>query len=230
MEGDSGKNLSGKPANNVSILKLALPLAALMAVVLFVAIVAFGHGTTKNALPNGAVETTSGGGFDGVRALPVKTAPEVALHNDEGKRVTLGSYRGKVVFLTFLYTHCPNVCPLIASSLHRAMELLGPRAAGVQLMAVSVDPRGDTPAAVKAFLAVHQLTHQMQFLIGSAGELSAVWKQWGVGAAREIDNPDLVAHTALVYGIGADGKIMTIYPATFEPKEIVHDVPLLAAQ
>ena len=38
---------------------------------------------------------------------------------------------------------------------------------------------------------------------------------------------DLVEHSALIYGIAADGKVTTLYPANFDPSQIVHDVPLL---
>ena len=70
----------------------------------------------------------------------------------------------------------------------------------------------------------------MQYLIGSAAELARTWRAWSVGSTREVSQPDLVAHSALVYGISASGRLTTIYPATFEPSEIAHDVPKLAAQ
>jgi len=71
---------------------------------------------------------------------------------------------------------------------------------------------------------------RMQYLIGSAAELAPTWAAWKVGSSREAGQPDLVAHSALVYGISASGRLTTIYPATFEPSEIAHDVPRLAAQ
>ncbi len=51
-----------------------------------------------------------------------------------------------------------------------------------------------------------------------------------MGSNREAGQPQLVAHSALVYGISASGRLTTIYPASFEPSQIVHDVPRLAAQ
>ncbi len=143
--------------------------------------------------------------------------------------MSLATYRGKAVFVTFLYTHCPDICPLIASQLHNAITQLGSRASDVQLIAVSVDPRGDKPANVAKFLGEHQLTGEMQFLIGSAGELAPVWKAWGVGSSRDTGNPEFINHSALVYGVSAKGKLTTIYAANLTPKEIVHDVPLLLA-
>jgi cytochrome oxidase Cu insertion factor (SCO1/SenC/PrrC family) len=95
---------------------------------------------------------------------------------------------------------------------------------------VSVDPHGDTRAAVAQFMRLHELAGEAKYLIGSAAQLGAVWKEWNIGSQADADNPALVAHTALVYGIsGHSGKLTTIYPANFTPSEIVHDLPKLVA-
>ena len=39
---------------------------------------------------------------------------------------------------------------------------------------------------------------------------------------------DAEAHTAIVFGITSSGKIVEVYPSSFTPADIVHDVPLLA--
>ncbi len=182
------------------------------------------------SLPGGVVQSAPGSGFDGTLALPAKAAPPIDLRNYLGRRVTLAQYRGKVVFVTFLYTHCPDICPLIASNLRVALNLLGKRAAGVQVIAISVDPRGDTPATVASFLQAHEMTGRMQYLIGSAAELGPTWAAWSVGSTREAGSPDLVAHTALVYGISAKGTLTTLYPDSFAPEQIAHDVPVLASR
>jgi protein SCO1/2 len=165
-------------------------------------------------------------------SLASPPAPEfpLSLRNYKGESVNIDQYKGKAVLLTFLYTHCPDVCPIIASNLAVALNMLGPaKAEKVQVIAVSVDPRGDTPAAVATFLARHDMTGRMQYLIGSAKELGRVWKVWGVGAEQDAQQPQLVNHTGLVYGISAQGKVTTLYAASFTPQEIVHDVPLLAS-
>jgi protein SCO1/2 len=142
--------------------------------------------------------------------------------------VTLAQYRGRAVLVTFLYTNCPDVCPLIASNLRVALKMLGPRAAEAQVIAISVDPRGDTRGAVTRFLSEHQMTGRMQYLIGSPGELARTWAAWEVGSTRDVGQPQLVSHSALVYGVSASGRLTTVYPSTFEPAEIAHDVPRLA--
>jgi protein SCO1/2 len=169
--------------------------------------------------------------FDAAAVLdPPKAAPPLALRNYLGKPVNIDSYRGKVVLVTFLYTTCPDICPLITSDLHAALEEMGPaKAAKVQIIAVSVDPKADTPKSVAAFLARHEMTGRMQYLIGTPRELARVWKAWGVGSQQDVEKPQFVNHTSVVYGVTASGKRLTLYNAEFEPSEIVHDVPMLAA-
>jgi len=169
--------------------------------------------------------------FDAQALLsPPTQAPPLALRNYLGQPVNIDSYRGKAVLVTFLYTNCPDICPLITADLRIALSLMGPKAASkVQIIAVSVDPRGDTPKAVAAFLARHEMTGRMQYLIGSVHELAQVWSAWGVGSERDAQQPQFVNHTGIVFGITASGIRKTAYAASFQPSEIAHDVPLLAA-
>jgi len=200
-----------------------LPAMAALLVIAAAASFLLVKGPAKPALPGGVQ-------LDGTLALPAKQAPPIHLRNYLGQQVTLGGYRGKAVLVTFLYANCPDICPLITSNLRVALNMLGRRDSEVQVIAVSVDPRGDTPANVARFVRAHEMTGRMQYLIGSAAELAPTWTAWNVGSEREVGQPQLVSHSALVYGISASGTLTTIYPATFEPSEIAHDVPKLAAQ
>src|ERR1017187_10111962 len=94
----------------------------------------------------------------------------------------------------------------------------------VQIIAVSVDPRGDTPKAVGAFLARHEMTGRMQYLTGTAAQLARGWLAWGVGSERDAQPPEFIDHSGLIYGVTASGKRMTVYAANFHSDEIAHDV------
>jgi protein SCO1/2 len=144
--------------------------------------------------------------------------------------VDLRDYRGKAVLVTFLYAHCPDTCPLIVGHLNTAQAELGAAARRLRIVAVSTDPRGDTPGAVARFLRRRRMAGKMNFLIGSRAELGRVWKAWHIVANPAKAKPDRVEHSALVYGISGSGKVTTLYPANFKPAWIVHDVPLLAAR
>ena len=206
-----------------------LPIALILLLLgVLTALLAGGAG--KPALPGNA-STAASPRFEGVAVVPPQAAPALnTLRNYDGTPFDLSSDRGKVVFVTFLYSHCPDVCPLIASQLHNTYERLGPALRRrVAIVAVSVDPHGDTPGAVAAFVREHGLTGQARYLIGSAPQLAAVWEAWKVGSTRDTSNPQLVNHSALVYGVSARGRLTTIYAASFDPAQLIHDVPVLLA-
>jgi protein SCO1/2 len=167
--------------------------------------------------------------YSGATANPSKPAPPLQLEDSLGKQVNIDDYRGKAVLVTFIYDHCPDICPTIVSNLRVAQNELGPEAKDMQIIAVSVDPKGDTPKTVKKFLADHLMTGRMEYLIGSESELNKVWTHWDIRTAEDPKDPELLEHSALIYGISGSGKITTLYPSNFKPQQIVHDVPQLAA-
>ncbi len=209
--------------------KLALPIVVIVAILGGVTLLLIG-GTSKPALPGNAA-TSKTARFDGSTLSPVLPAPPLnTLRNYNGASFDLAAERGKAVFVTFLYAHCPDVCPLIASNLHNAYASMTPTLRKrVAMVAVSVDPRGDTAGTVAAFVQRHELTGEASYLIGSASQLVPVWKSWNVGSQQDVSRPDLVNHSALIYGVSASGKLTTIYAANFSPAEIVHDASALLA-
>jgi protein SCO1/2 len=208
----------------------AVPLVLVLVVAgAAIAVLAIGNGKSSDTLPGNAKKQAPADGYRGSLLSPVRAAPPINLRNYLGKPVSLTQYRGKAVLVTFLYVHCPDVCPAIASALRVVDQQLGPAAKKVQMVAVSVDPRGDKPSSVARFLAQRRMTGRMQYLVGSAKQLVPVWKAWNVGSQQDASNPEFVAHTALVYGVSGSGKLTTIYPSNFKPADIEHDVPKLAA-
>lgn len=159
---------------------------------------------------------------------PPRKAPEIDLRNWNGQRVRLAQYRGRAVMITFIYDHCPDTCPLIVDHLRQALVELGPRADKLQVIAVSVDPRGDTPKTVRKFLVEHRMLGRMDYLIGSREELAPVWKAYDVASEASPEQRE-VSHTALVYGITGKGVQLALYDSAFKGAEVAHDAPLLAA-
>ena len=211
--------------------RLALALLITGALALLASGCSSGSSTSATASSSPKAEATQAHLDASGLLTPVRQAPPLQLRNYLGQPVNIDSYRGKAVLVTFLYTHCPDVCPLITSNLRVAQNLMGPKtAAKAQIIVVSVDPKGDTPKTVTKFLAAHEMTGRMQYLIGNAKELGNVWSAWGVGAERDAGNPNLVEHSGLIYGVTGSGKRLAIYAANFKPAEIAHDVPVLAAR
>jgi protein SCO1 len=183
--------------------------------------------TTDASTPSGA-GTTSGFAAPLAPVKPV-AAPAFTLDDQFGKPVSLADYRGKAVLLTFLYVHCPDVCPLIAAALRTTTDKLGVKAKDVQVVAVSVDPVGDTPKAVRSYLAARGVLHRFEYLVGTKRQLTAVWAKYHIAAEPDATLKRVVGHTGIVIGIDAGGRERTYYPSSpLKPSWMVHDVPLLA--
>jgi protein SCO1/2 len=131
------------------------------------------------------------------------------------------------VFVTFVYTHCPDVCPLIVASLAAAQRELPRQAPRAAMLAVTVDPRRDTPRAIRTFLGARDATGRVDYLLGTLAQLQRTWKAWSV--AVQLGSGKVTSgHSAVIYGIAASGRMADVYPSNFTPAQIVHDVPLLA--
>ena len=93
---------------------------------------------------------------------------DFALTDHTGKARTLADFRGKAVVLFFGYTQCPDVCPTTLAALAEAMQRLGPDAANVQVLFVTVDPERDT-----AELLSHYVTAFNPSFLGLYGDADA---------------------------------------------------------
>jgi protein SCO1/2 len=143
--------------------------------------------------------------------LEKNMAPDFTLTDGvSGKSVALSSLRKNTVALAFLYTRCPDVCPLTAGQFRAAQRSLGDDASKVDFVAVSVDPEADTPAAVREFSSLHDLTEHWHYLIGPRAQLEAIWALYGIGSftssgARAVEHNDAIY---LIDGRGRERAIL----------------------
>jgi protein SCO1 len=150
-------------------------------------------------------------GFVDATVYPGGAVPAPQMHLEDaasGKPFSTSSLDGRPYMVTFLYTHCPDVCPLIGSELQAALRELGRQAKQTDVVALSVDPRGDTRSAVLAWLKVHHEPANFHYLIGSEAELQPYWNAWHVGPQIAGD-PDS-SHTAAIYLIDRKAMIRGI--------------------
>lgn len=173
-------------------------------------------------------------------------APDFTLTDQFNHSETLSSFRGRPVALTFIYTHCPDVCPLIASTMHAAYQELGPDAQRVQFLAVTVDPERDTIPRIRQFSREHGLLDEWLFLSGSRPDLERVWKAYGIysqpsdsqgkpvtpissDAAKR--SPETIEHSAFIFLIDRRGQVRTLLsPTDFSAGDLATDLRILVRE
>lgn len=161
------------------------------------------------------------GAFD-----PPHAAPEFSLRGSDGSEVTLARYRGKVVLLTFGFTHCATVCPTTLATLAQTRSGLGAAADQVQVVFVTVDPERDSAAHMRQYLAAFDPS-----FIGATADpeiLAEVREDYGVTAVKEGAGPDYaMAHTSSIFLIDRAGKLRAMMPFGHDASDFVRDVELL---
>ena len=184
---------------------------------------------------------------------PAGPAPGFELSDQFGRPATLADSLGDVVVLTFLYTYCPDICPIVTSHLKDAHRMLGDDAAGVTFLAVSVDPERDTVERAYEYSEGWGMLNSWQFLVGTQAELSPVWRDYFLDPAAVRPEPSEgensashgndggatdsfqagiaarynVVHSAPVYLIDRKGTMRELFTLPIDPEAIVRDVRLL---
>jgi protein SCO1 len=139
----------------------------------------------------------------------------------DGTVVTDKTFRGRWMLIYFGYTHCPDICPTTLLAVSQAMQKLGPLAANVEPIFVSIDPERDTSAVVDEF--VRSFDPRIVGLTGKPAEIAALAKQYRVFYKKEpIEGSDdyFMEHSSYIYVMDSDGNYVTLFAHTEEPDEI----------
>jgi protein SCO1 len=162
----------------------------------------------------------------GDKRLPViGPAPNFTLTSQDGKPVSLADLRGKVVALTFIYTECPDICPLLTQKMVRVQDELGADfGAKVAFVSISLDPEHDTPEILKDYAEFWGARLDgWSFLTDSAEAVRDVTRRYGVFFAKKEDGS--VEHSQLTTLVDADGQMRVQYLGVrFDPEEFRRDL------
>jgi protein SCO1/2 len=158
--------------------------------------------------------------------LPViGPAPPFSLTSQDGKPVALADLRGKVVAVTFIYTQCPDICPLLTQKMVQVQDELGAEfGAKVAFVSISLDPEHDTPEILKDYAQFWGAKPDgWTFLTGSPEAVRDVTRRYGVFFAKKEDGS--VDHTQLTTLVDANGEMRVQYlGARFDPEEFRQDL------
>jgi protein SCO1 len=179
-----------------------------------------------------ALPTASAAGAPALKAGtfdPPRAAPDFSLQSSDGGALALRDYRGKVVVLGFGFTSCTEVCPVTLATLALAHRKLGPAAADVQIVYITVDPERDDQPRLQKYLHAFDPT-----FVGGTGRpeaLAAVRKNYGVSAEKHgTGSTYTVAHSSFTYLIDRRGQLRALMPYGRAADDYVHDINILLAE
>ena len=206
-------------------------LLARTALVCAVALIAAGCGrTTHHASKSPAVKPSPSAQLHGLVPTPLPTVPTFTLTDTEGRPFAFAAHaRGKLTYLYFGYTHCPDVCPLTMATIAAALRTVSPAVrAKVQVVFVSVDPKRDTSSRLRDWL--NHYNRSFVGLTGTEQQIRAAARATGIplpppqkrtGASYSLD------HSAFVLPFSPDGRAHVIYAQGFTGADYAHDMPIL---
>lgn len=152
------------------------------------------------------------------------TGGDFTLNSNHGK-VSLHDFKGKVVFIYFGYTFCPDICPLNLSHISLAYNKLSKsQQKDLQVMFISVDPNRDTPKRLQNYVSYYGMN--AIGLTGSLKNLNHIAKQYGVvfksHQKNAADKLYAVDHSAFTYVINPQGKLVDQIPHASVPKVFIN--------
>lgn len=138
-----------------------------------------------------------------------------------GKTVTSADFKGKVQLVFFGFTHCRLTCPVGLARLGRTLEALGDARSQVVPLFITTDPRRDTPAVMKAYVA--NFPGGIIPLVGSPNALAAAMRSFRLEAQKtEAKSEDdyQMDHPAIFYVMDRNGRFAMTLPSNGEPEEL----------
>ena len=135
------------------------------------------------------------------------------LSTPDGTTVTDQTYRGKWLLVYFGYTFCPNSCPTTLLEVATALKKLGPDAAKVQPLFITVDPQRDTPEVMQQF--TQSFDPRIVGLTGTPQQIAAAAQEYGAYHVRHRTGPGaedyVMDHSTYLYVMDPQGKFVRAF-------------------
>jgi protein SCO1/2 len=139
------------------------------------------------------------------------------------------AYKGKTTVISFIYTHCPDVCPAITANMKNIQAELDDTT-NIRFVELTFDPKRDTPSTLAKYKKLYDLNDQFSLLTGSASEVDSLLNRLNIVAEKtqidslQQDSSDyFMNHSNTIYLMDKQGRIRTEYPANVVPPEHVSE-------
>ena len=142
------------------------------------------------------------------------------LTDQAGKLRSDSEFRGKLMIVYFGYTYCPDVCPTDLMAITQALEALGPAAADVQPVFITIDPERDSKVLADYVAAFH---HSFVGLTGSPDAIRKVadsYKAFYAKVPGERAGEYAIDHAGVIYLMGRNGEYLGFMPPQTNPDRL----------
>ncbi|HEY9167482.1 MAG TPA: SCO family protein [Candidatus Kryptonia bacterium] len=149
----------------------------------------------------------------GCSRLPVisdLSGRDYAFLNQDSTRVEFPSaYKGNIVVMSFVYTHCPDVCPLTTNNIQHLQDTLSLSGiSGVKFVTMTFDPERDRPRVLKEYAEIRGIKfHDWNFLWGTKANIDSVLDEVDF---RYFPGDSSYTKSGLVYYITHSNKIVLV--------------------
>ena len=157
--------------------------------------------------------------------------PDFKLKDQNGKLFDFGKARGKLVLVTFIFTTCPDVCPLLTAHFAAIQRALDARKIhDYLLLSITTDPETDTSSKLRDYADRYKADFsRWSFLTGSRAELAKVWRDFGVNVVKNQSGQ--VQHTTFTTLVDRHSeRRIDYYGDKWREKEVLQDMEWLRKQ
>jgi protein SCO1 len=147
------------------------------------------------------------------------TLPAFSLQDQNGAAVTRESLQGSVWVANFMFTSCPDVCPILTTKMASVRSRLVGERVPVRVVSFTVDPATDTPEVLKRYAKEHNADFpDWSFMTGSVDEIKTVvvsgFKQaLGEKQEEQAGNGATILHGSHFVLVDRSGEIRGYYPS-----------------
>ena len=186
---------------------------------------------------SGCLDESSDSGFWGTELSPPVPTPDFQLTNQYNDSVNLTTFKGNVLIVTFIFTHCTDTCLPITYLLKNLSIMLGSEfESNVSFLSISTDPERDTPEMLSIYTSQNNVS--WSHLTGSRDSLKSVWDDFGVwvvpqnsGSRHNDTHPDEdynVIHNPVVFILDKDLRKRSLFTGVdWYPDYLLHDIEII---
>tara|TARA_B110000116_G_C16697386_1_gene518117 strand:- start:18 stop:680 length:663 start_codon:yes stop_codon:yes gene_type:complete len=160
-----------------------------------------------------------------------------SLKDHSNRIIDSGNHGSNVAILTFMFTECTDVCPILTHNIKKALNEI-PQKNDIPIIIISVDPENDSIQNMKQFVKKWDLTSNWSFVTGNSDELDQIWSSYFInpqkysrpiqGGVKGINSAlverQTVIHSSPVYILDKKGTAKVLHTNPINPTNLAHDI------